>query len=234
LDQPEQRSILVLGHPRCGTGYMAKLLQSFGLDVGHEKIGKDGVSYWGFAVFDDNWAKTPRGPSATYSSPWSGKKVYVRNDFDFKNVIHAVRNPIDALPSILYQENIVKNSLDFRWKHVTNHFSGKISGDANYTDLEKAILTLIYWNVLIIYQKRDLVVMVESCEDRVRDFLIQKGLIEDKKYCIFKDKRYNNKSNRDVITQADYAKVRESVMAELNYWSCVIGYGDIEPQIKEI
>ena len=40
--------ILAVGHPRCGTGYAASLLQQFGLDVGHERAGRDGLSSWMF------------------------------------------------------------------------------------------------------------------------------------------------------------------------------------------
>ena len=43
LKRKEVKKILVVGHPRTGTGYAAKLLQSWGLDVQHEKMGKDGT-----------------------------------------------------------------------------------------------------------------------------------------------------------------------------------------------
>lgn len=42
--------ILVIAPPRSGTGYAAKCLQDIGFDVGHEKLGKDGISSWLWAV----------------------------------------------------------------------------------------------------------------------------------------------------------------------------------------
>ena len=41
-------SFLVIGHPRCGTGYMAKLLCSFGIDVAYAPLVP--VSRVGFIV----------------------------------------------------------------------------------------------------------------------------------------------------------------------------------------
>lgn len=35
----KEKKILVVGHPRTGTGYTSKLLQSWGLDVQHERMG---------------------------------------------------------------------------------------------------------------------------------------------------------------------------------------------------
>jgi len=51
----KQKLILGLVHPRTGTGYTAKLLQSWGLDVKHEKMGKDGTVDWSLAAGKSLW-----------------------------------------------------------------------------------------------------------------------------------------------------------------------------------
>lgn len=44
---------LVVGHPRCGTKFTSSLLKQFDLDVGHEELGKNGISAWFFTCLDD-------------------------------------------------------------------------------------------------------------------------------------------------------------------------------------
>jgi hypothetical protein len=44
--------LLIIGAPRGGTGFMARAMAEYGLDVGHESIGRDGISSWMFAVED--------------------------------------------------------------------------------------------------------------------------------------------------------------------------------------
>ena len=55
------RPLLFVGHPRSGTGFAAELSAQFGLDIGHERDGADGISSWMFAVdADENpWALSP-------------------------------------------------------------------------------------------------------------------------------------------------------------------------------
>jgi len=49
VNKKGSKLILGVGHPRTGTGYTAKLLQSWGLDVGHEKMGEHGTVDWSLA-----------------------------------------------------------------------------------------------------------------------------------------------------------------------------------------
>lgn len=74
--------ILVVGCGRSGTKYMAKFLQASGLDVGHEKMGKDGSVSWLMSAIID-WA--PWGP--------------LSKDFHFRHIFHQVRNPVKMIQS---------------------------------------------------------------------------------------------------------------------------------------
>ena len=82
------KEFLCIGHPRCGTGSVAYYLTEMGHKVGHEKMRLNGVSSWMLAVEDVKY-------------PW-GDDIN-KNRFYFKNIIHIVRNPINAIPSIILE-----------------------------------------------------------------------------------------------------------------------------------
>lgn len=62
---------LITGTGRCGTQYAAFYLQAIGLDIRHEKVGRDGTSDWGF----------PRV-------------------LDFERAIHIYREPLACISSL--------------------------------------------------------------------------------------------------------------------------------------
>jgi len=89
--------ILGVGHPRTGTGYTAKLLNQWGLVVGHENFKKNGTVDWSL--------------SAGKNSLWQYLSF---EDCNWDHIIYPTRNPKESVPSILYTENLNKSSLDFR------------------------------------------------------------------------------------------------------------------------
>ena len=82
---PESKRIVVLGHQRSGTRYMAYLLQAYGYDVGHEEMKIDGIS---------DWHLVPD---------------YQKHENDF--MIHVVRYPLDVIASTLFTSHM--NSINF-------------------------------------------------------------------------------------------------------------------------
>ena len=42
----QKKRIIIIGTGRSGTAYTSMLLKQCGIDVGHERMGKDGVSSW--------------------------------------------------------------------------------------------------------------------------------------------------------------------------------------------
>lgn len=98
------KKILVVGHPRCGTAFMAELLRSYGLDIGHETMGLHGISSWMMAVEDESY-------------PYS---KFLKQNFKFDRVFISIRHPLDALQSIVNIENGVgaDKSIAFREKHM--------------------------------------------------------------------------------------------------------------------
>ena len=91
-----KRDFLVAGHPRTGTGYMSSLFRSAGIEVGHEWIGNSGISCWMFATPDGNYADGPRKDIKNKS----------RKDFEFKYIIHNVKNPFTSMSSIVNVEMV--------------------------------------------------------------------------------------------------------------------------------
>ncbi|NEO35141.1 MAG: hypothetical protein F6J90_01995 [Moorea sp. SIOASIH] len=138
----KEKLFLITGHPRCGSGFMSNLFRQLGFDIGHEKLGQDGVSSWLMAVKDLN-------------APWgdNSSSYYVK----FNYLILYVRNPQDALPSILL-ENEVERSLNFRRNYILRQLDFDINQFSH--PLDKAIAYFLGLNKIIELQKPDQVVKV--------------------------------------------------------------------------
>jgi hypothetical protein len=83
------KKLVVVGCPRSGTGYISKVLQSVGLDVGHEVVGRDGTSDWRLTVG-------------------------ALNGYD--PILHQVRHPLEVIPSLM---TIMPHSWQFMEKHTS-------------------------------------------------------------------------------------------------------------------
>ena len=116
--------ILGVGHPRTGTGYTAKLLQSWGLDVGHEKMGEHGTVDWSLATGK--------------KSLWQDVDF---NEYDWQCIIYCVRDPRESIPSIVYTEDIKEASINFRSKY---------SVLKNTNPITTAINSIYRWDQLVI------------------------------------------------------------------------------------
>jgi hypothetical protein len=123
---PALKTLLIVGHPRCGSGYVAKVLNHLKVDVGHERMRKDGICSW-IETVDDLTPPFPRRalPLAT-----------------FRAVIGYVRDPREAVPSIML-ENIFARSFDFRRFHIYRAFGIDIA--ARRTPVERAIESYLLW-----------------------------------------------------------------------------------------
>lgn len=91
---PDARTVLFTGTGRCGTKYVAELFTANEIDIGHEVCGLDGCSSHQF-VYNADWHWLAMGLPVGY--------VHLgehRSDYEFKHVIHLVRNPLTCIPSI--------------------------------------------------------------------------------------------------------------------------------------
>lgn len=96
--------IMITGIGRSGTAYIAKLLRSVGLDVGHESFGRDGVVSWYWAAY----LRKQKGLDRLYCRPplngmplLSGTTTLSGGLPSFETVLHQVRDPIRSIPSFL-------------------------------------------------------------------------------------------------------------------------------------
>ncbi|MEL7422698.1 MAG: hypothetical protein AAFN81_06895, partial [Bacteroidota bacterium] len=80
-----QEKIMIIGCGRSGTTYTSKLFKSFGYEVGHERLGKNGISSW---MLVSDQTQVPIGPSFK----------------DLRSlelpIVHQVRHPIKAISSL--------------------------------------------------------------------------------------------------------------------------------------
>lgn len=131
----KRKEFLITGHARSGTAYMANLFTKNGYEIGHERMKSDGISSWMFAVCAEQYPFTFDNST--------------RQQYSFKNIIHVIRNPIDAIASIVHTEYA---SEDFRTKYV------QMFGN----EYERAIMSYIGWNKLIHSQCPDITVRLED------------------------------------------------------------------------
>lgn len=148
------KKILGLGHPRTGTGYTSKLLQSWGLDVNHELMGNDGIVAWQFASNE---------PAPLFSMESPDRNFLTPNNFEFETIIYNVRNPFTSIPSIIYTENL---SLNFRNKVVGFNYLNN--------PLSNALESIILWDKLIQDKKPNFTYRIENQEKELFDFLSMK------------------------------------------------------------
>ncbi len=131
------KKFLVLGHPRSGTGYMATLFQRFGYDVSHEKMGKDGISSWMFAV-EENQVFMDRSLN--------------RKNYQFEHTLMTMRHPNDIVSSIYYTGDMKGRSLHYRQAYLPLE---------NYQGIEKAVQSVVGWYALIEQQDPALIMYVD-------------------------------------------------------------------------
>lgn len=118
----QKRKILVItGCGRAGTTFSAQALRSEGINIGHERLRKDGISSWYLVSGERN---VPLGPSMA--------------DLDSipKVVVHQVREPLAAISSI----QVLGGP---SWRFIANEVS--IDADAD-SILLKSMKYYYYWN----------------------------------------------------------------------------------------
>ncbi len=149
--------LLVLGHPRSGTGFMAQALTVLGCDVGHEEMGAAGTSSWMFAAQADAVPYTTDGTTSL--------------DVDFERVIHVVRSPEKVIASMAF------TSLpDLR---STNFMSRYIRLDTSVGVVEQAVQTWLGWNKLIAARRPDVRIKVEEAMQVLPELLVRWGLLKE-------------------------------------------------------
>lgn len=115
--------ILIIGLPRNGSTFISQAFRLNGIDVGHESIGKDGISSWVLASKSDIEYLGP-----TYNQ--------VLKKYDNQvNLFHQIREPIQTISSI----TTISNK---SWRYVENYVDLKRSNSL----LHKSMIFWLEWN----------------------------------------------------------------------------------------
>jgi hypothetical protein len=145
-----ERLILGVGHPRTGTGYTAKLLSSWGLDVGHERLGRDGTVDWSLGAGED--------------SIWQDVDF---RDWKWQHIIYCVRDPRQSLASIVGTEQIGP-SVKFR-----SRFDATIASENR---MAGAIASIIKWDEMIRELRPGVIYRIEDQADVLFKYLLDRGV----------------------------------------------------------
>jgi len=210
--------ILGVGHPRCGSGYTASLLEALGLEVGHEKLLGNGIVSWMFAVDRD--------------APWAlNDGARSRRFKHFKNIVRFVRNPVDSVPSIIRDDLRSSESKEFRRDCILEALG--IDVDSYPTALERAVASLVYWDDLVSEMNPKLTFRVEDEEAKLIDFVCEKvesaGRPKDQslypKKNVNKDKLYKGQSySKPAVSLSDFSEIDSMLLVKLNAYCRRYGY----------
>jgi len=139
--------LAVIGSPRCGTGYMAHALRQYGLDIGHEMIGRDGISSWLFAVRDTD---LPFG-GCVFSR--NSKYVFPRQ------TIAVIRDARNAIPSLILENTKNIQSYAFRRRWILKKHD--IDIDSFRDDFTRALAAYTFWYRIVLENRPTMWIRLE-------------------------------------------------------------------------
>ena len=220
----EYKDFLCIGHPRCGTKSISYYLNQMGYDVGHENMHKNGVSSWMLAVEDKSY-------------PWGNINEKFR--YYFKNVIHVVRNPYDAIPSIIIENKYSPDnkSYKFRKKHIKKILNINFPDvDFNNVSLldetELAIKTFIYWNKICELCKPETICKIEDISSLQK--FNTKNLPVDTTKKNSKKKYLGKVYEKPYISNDIYEKINDNLKQELQNFCKKYDYEYLLPNENNI
>ena len=204
--------ILGVGHPRTGTGFTSKILSKWGLDVGHETLGKDGIVSW-FLSF----------PTGSYL--W--QKEFKRRP-EYNHLIYNVRNPRESLASIVYTEtpHIIQSTFERdgesfvietepveRIDFISHRYrQAHLGGMQNKNPIENAIRSICGFNTIIRDIKPDVTYRIEDQDKLLYEYLEKhyddieyvehKTAENTRKHCSFAEMLYDFGPPRDVYVDS--------------------------------
>lgn len=192
--------ILITGHQRSGTGYMAALCRSLGFAVGHERVLADGVSSFQFAVATDtvcfHTAEQNRG----------------RNHYDFDVMIHVVRHPLGVIASTAFTD--MNGAIDWQ--------AGFIDVDLDADPVRQAVQTYIGWNRLIEPQADVRIPVERAAEELPIALRMYEGTGEHDR-CPAPTANYNGREHRS-LTWAEVQHAAPDLTPELMDMADRYGY----------
>lgn len=154
--------LAIIAHPRSGTGYAARLFQACGLDIGHERLGRDGISSW--------WWATPESLNGPPRPP-----AFNEGNYEGWEIIHLIREPAGVIDSVRFTE---PKSQPFRCHYGDIDFR-------TFDPIQHAIDSLYSWNILISEMKPKHTIATENLLEFVQhrmNLKVNKEMLPSKHY----------------------------------------------------
>ena len=199
---------LIIGHPRCGTGFMSKLFKKNGLDVGHEVMGENGTSDWQYAIPNNK------------CFPWTNG---VREQYTFDVIIHNVRDPFTAIPSISFTET--PNFGEQSWRTVSEGFRRQYVQLTDTNIFDNAARSYLGWNKIIESQNiRNQVVRIEHAMEDIELEEINESL---------GDRKVNSRQHQD-MTKEQWMQISPNMLTELEIFCMKHKYESLKERINKL
>ena len=178
---------LIVGCPRSGTVYMAKLLTELGFPCGHETI----FNEKGIFLSPEDWKLSDISVETTGSFWVNPRSIVADSSYmavpflgmipDHVNIIHIVRNPIKVVRSLVHGLNYFQKHYPANpWEEFIEQYLPETFVFEH--PIERACFFYYSWNQMI--KKRNVILQVE-CLDKILEYLDSK----DKKVTV------SNKTN---------------------------------------
>jgi hypothetical protein len=157
MKHAERRRYCFIGSPRCGSHYVSAFFTNNGIDIGHERLGRDGICAWQFTVSSNNY-------------PYIGDRQ-AQSDF----FVHAdewfvfARNPISAIPSLIIENQ--KAPLSYAFRRDVIYAQTGVNLDGFASPIEKAARSYVHWYELALKRNPKAVLRVEHLSDDCRTHL---------------------------------------------------------------
>ncbi len=215
------RPLLITGHPRCGSAYMAHLCRQLGLDVGHERDGAHGISSWMMAVDD------PENPYSHDDIARSRLRLH------WDELILYVRDLRTAVPSVMRDIRYAPHTLAFRQRHVKDALG--VDLDSFENPVEKAVLSITTWTQLVVAQRPALTVRIETDHANLVEFLIGRGIVGEEAKNIALDLAPKNTDKpykrvvypKPDVEQRDWAALSGEGLDALAWYNETFGYASV-------
>ncbi len=221
ISRRDYKEFLCIGHPRSGTRYTSEVLRSFGYDVGHEKMGEHGTSSWLLAVNDRSY------PFGDIGNPKSIDAFY------FEHLIHVVRNPFDAVPSIILENRYSPRQCSylFRKKHIEKLLNIPLPENVSeeralQEEVETALQCYLAWSEICRRKDPEIVFRVEYDYEKLFKAFGRNAQKQDpNSFSRNARKPYEGvRYEKPVITKNMYQMVRPEILMKLESFCLQYGY----------
>jgi hypothetical protein len=159
LKKAVSRAYCFTGSPRCGSHFVSAFLRGNGLDIGHEKLGSDGICAWQYAVSSENYPyvfdRQAKSDFFVHADEWF---VYARS-------------PISAIPSLIVENK--QAPLSYAFRRAAIHKMTGVNLDNFTSPIEKAARSYAHWYQLALQREPKAVLHVEKfledCRSNLRE-----------------------------------------------------------------